>query len=150
MRREPAPTHGASEAELIEDFRVIVADPEREYLPFPGACRNLETLKLAQGLQRAAFIAQLRAGRHVLPEQQPAHERCRGHRLDLLAQRPKRQAVNTRQQSPFAPLQPSKRTTGARWGPRLFAGPQPGCKLSTKDQACRLDAKQSLVNVGGG
>src|SRR5262244_2831369 len=101
---QPSPSHRASETELVKEFGIVVADAARQHLPFPGAGWDFKSLELAQDLQRAALVANLRARRHVLPAQQPAHEGGRSDGLDLLAQRPQSKAVNARQQSSFRPF----------------------------------------------
>ena len=61
-------------------------------------------MKLLQDFECPAFAKDLRSGGNVLPAQQPAHELRGSHRLDLLAQRPEREPVNSRQQPPIAPF----------------------------------------------
>src|SRR5258708_1232223 len=117
MWREPSPAHSAGQAELIEDFGIIIADAPCQRLPFPCAGGDFESLELAQNLQRAAFITKLRAGSDVLPAQEPAHESSCRDRFNLLAQSAQREPVNPRQQTALAPLH-----TGACRGPWLFFG----------------------------
>src|SRR5260370_7506619 len=94
MWGEPSAAHSAGQAELIEDFGIIIADAPCQRLPFPCAGGDFESLELAQNLQRAAFITKLRAGSNVLPAQEPAHKRGRSDRVNLLAQRAQREPPN--------------------------------------------------------
>ena len=73
-------------------------------MAFPCTCGRLVTLKLPQRLQRSPFGQKLRARRHMLPAEKPAHELRRGHRRDLFPQRPKRQSMDARQEAPITPL----------------------------------------------
>ena len=70
----------------------------------PGVSGCFEALQLPDYLEYAALAKNLGPGRDMLPSQQPAHELCGGHRLDLLAQFPHGKPVNTREQSALAPL----------------------------------------------
>src|SRR5262249_33199141 len=69
MWRQPPPTHSAGQAELIEEFWIVVADSSRQNLPFPGAGWNFKTLQLATHFQRTMFIANLRSRSNMLPAQ---------------------------------------------------------------------------------
>src|SRR5208282_4787884 len=104
MRRQSAPTHNTAQAELIEMRRIVIRDSAAKDEALPGIRGNLESLQLAKDLERAMLAAHLRAGSDMLPAQQPVHELCRGDRLDLLAQRGDRQAMNASQQAALAPL----------------------------------------------
>ena len=86
MRRQPSPADGAGKTKLVEPFGIVVGDAPAQNLPFPGIGGNLKPLQLAQHIQRRAFTLNLRPRRHMLPAQKPAHELCRGNRLNLLAQ----------------------------------------------------------------
>ena len=88
MRREPAPADRAGEAELIETSagRIIGDAARAEFGASQALAGRLETLQLANDFERAAFAEKLRAGRDVLPAQQPAHELRGRDGLDLAAQ----------------------------------------------------------------
>ena len=95
--RRPQPTAPVRQS-WSRRLRIVVRDPPRENLPFPGICRRFESLKLLQDLERATLAENLRTWCDVLPAQQPAHELRRGHRLDFFAQRAERQPMNAREQ----------------------------------------------------
>src|SRR5262249_33867748 len=69
MWRQSSPTHGPGQAELIEEFWIVVADAARPNLPFPGAGWNFKPLQLAKHFQRTMFIANLRSRSNMLPAQ---------------------------------------------------------------------------------
>src|SRR5262249_55003684 len=52
MRRQSPPAHCACQAKLIEPCRLVIRDPTRQYLAFPGVGRNFESLKLTDDIQR--------------------------------------------------------------------------------------------------
>ena len=113
MRRQAAPADGAGQAKLIERVGIVVGDAARQNVALPGVGGNFETLQLAQNFKRAAFAAELRSGRDVLPAQQPAHELRGRDRLDLLAQRGDREAMDAGEQAALAPFDSFRR---AVWG----------------------------------
>ena len=73
------------------------------------------------------------AGREVLPVEEPPHELGGGHRLDGAAQLADRQAMDSRQEPPLAPLD------RVRPGRLREAAPQ--------DAAGRLEAEERLIDV---
>ena len=83
---------------------IVVRDSAGENEALPGIGGNLESLQLAKDFERAMLAAHLRAGSDMLPAQQPVHELRGRYRLDLLAQRGDRQAMNASQQAALAPL----------------------------------------------
>ena len=104
MRRQPSPTDRSGKAELVQPLGIVVRNASAENVPLPGTGGNFKSLQLSQHVERGAFSLHLTPGRDMLPAQQPAHELCRCHGLDLLAQRGHRQPVNTSQQPPLTPL----------------------------------------------
>ena len=104
MRREPSPADRSRQAKLIQMRRIVIRDSPSENKALPRTRRNFETLQLAQHFERSMLAPYLRSRSNMLPAQQPIHELRRRDRFDLLAQSRHRQAMNARQQSPFAPL----------------------------------------------
>src|SRR6202035_768162 len=85
MRRQPPPADSAGKTKLIEPLGIIVDDAPAQNMPLPGVGRDLESLQLAEHIQRGPFTLNLRPHRHMLPAQKPAHELRGGTRLNLLA-----------------------------------------------------------------
>ena len=110
-------------------------DSLRQNPIFPGVCRRLETLQLLKGFERSAISEELRAGSDVLPTQQPAHELRGGYGLNLPAQRPNRQAMNARQQSPVAPFDFVTRNLR---------------EFSAQDRTARFQTQQGLLDISVG
>src|SRR4029079_5868327 len=95
------PSDRASQTKSSEDRRVVLADASRQHLRLPHIRRGFEALQLSENLERPALARELRAWRHVLPPELPAHEIGRGHRRDFATQLAERHAMNAREQSPF-------------------------------------------------
>ena len=76
----------------------------RQDLGFPCGGRRLVALELRY--QRGYRIGSVHAlaVTHVLPPEQEAHEVCRRHRFDFVAQPLHRVAVDAREQAPVAPF----------------------------------------------
>src|ERR1051325_8181257 len=88
MWRKTSPADGAGKTELVKHLRIVIANPARQNVALPCACRDFKALQLAQHLHRAMLSPGLGTRRNMLPAQQPAHERGGGDWLNLLAQRP--------------------------------------------------------------
>ena len=150
MRRQPSPADGAGQAELIEPGGIVIRDAPRQNLALPGIGGNFKSLQLAQNLERGALALHLSARRHMLPAQQPAHELRGSDRLNLFAQRGHRQAMNSRQQPPLAPL-------GRLCGdgrPRPSSRPRLDSlrltrEVSPQNRSAGLHAQQRLLNLRG-
>ena len=69
MRRDTSPTDSPGKAKLVEDLRIVVRNPAREYLLFPRIGGSFKSLQLLQRFQRAAFAQKLCLGRQMLPTQ---------------------------------------------------------------------------------
>ena len=129
--RRPHPTAPVRQS-WSSNLRVVVRDSLGQYPVFPGIRRRFKTLKLLEHFKRSALSKQLRAWRHMLPTQQPTHELRGGYGLNLFAQRPDRQSMNARQQSPVAPF--DFVTRGVR-------------ELPAQHRTARFQTQQSLLDV---
>src|ERR1051325_5807057 len=96
MRRKAAPADGAGKTELVKNLWIVTANPARQNVALPCACRNFKALQLAQHLHRAVLSPRLRPRRNMLPAQQPAHERGGSDWFNLLAQRAQCEPMNSR------------------------------------------------------
>src|SRR5207248_10939299 len=81
---------------------------------------QLETLELADDLEETVAHVQLRAGLHVLPAEEEAHQIGRAHRLDLATETAEGQPVDAGEQPTLAPflLARAGRETPAERHPR--------------------------------
>ena len=104
MRRESAPSDSASQAELIQDFGIVVGDSPFEDLRFPGICGRFKALQLLARFEGPPFAEKLRARSGMLPAQQPVHELGWCYRLDFFAKLSESQAMNAREQAAFGPF----------------------------------------------
>ena len=137
MRREPAPADRAGEAELIQTS----AANSRRYggrgfadsQALAGASKPCNWRRISR-VPRSP--RSLRAGRDMLPAQQPAHELRRRDRLNLAAQFADRETMNAREQAAFAPFD---------LGVRFARGV---CELAAQNRAAGFEAKQRLVYFG--
>ena len=139
MRRQSAPSDRAAQAELIEMRGIIVGDSAGEDEALPCIGGYFKTLQLAKDFERAMLAAHLRAGSDMLPAQKPVHELRRRDRLDLLAQRSDRKAMDASQQAALAPLGFSELASAipvTEWPRRSVARPE----LSAEDDAAGLDS----------
>jgi hypothetical protein len=130
MRRQAAPADGARQAQSIEHRRVVLGDAAPEQPRLPAIRGRLEALQLLEDGERAALAERLRARREMLPREEPPHERGRGDRLDLAAQPAQRELVNSRKQTPLAPLERSGRQS----------------ELAAEDDARRLETQERFVD----
>src|SRR5258706_14328910 len=105
MRRQSPPTNRASEAKIIQSFRIVILDATRQYLALPRIRGDLKTLHLFDDVQQATFADELSARGNMLPAREPVHERGRGNSFNLFAQCAKRQPVDSGQQPSVTPLQ---------------------------------------------
>src|SRR5712691_2961812 len=135
MRGQAAPADCAGEAELIEQLGLVVGDAARENLALPGICGSFEALQLLQGFQQPALAEELRAGRDVLPSEDPVHELGGRYGGDLLAQLAERQAMNAGEEAALAPFEL------VRGGMR---------EVAAEDGAAGFEAKQEFLDVGCG
>src|ERR1019366_8039036 len=101
---EASPANRARQAEVVQNFGVVVGNSPGENLPLPRICWRFKTLQLLQDFQRTVLSQNLRAWREMLPTQQPAHELSRRQRLHLATQCSESMPVDTCQQTPIAPF----------------------------------------------
>src|SRR5262249_31910021 len=104
MRREASPAHFACETELIEEIGFVVRDAPRQDYGLPRRGGELASLQLPDHLQRPIDAVELRARSEVLPAVEEGIELGGGHGLDLAAQPPDGQSMDTRQQAAVAPF----------------------------------------------
>src|ERR1700686_2687667 len=104
MRRQTSPAHRASQAELVQPLRIVIGNAPCQDLPLPCIGRDFESLKLTHHFQRGPLTLNLCSWSHVLPAEQPAHKLRPRYGLDLLSQRGDRESMDSRQQTPLAPL----------------------------------------------
>src|SRR5712691_10265329 len=135
MRGQAAPADCAGEAELIEQLGLVVGNAARENLALPGICGSFEALQLLQRFQQPALAEELRAGRDVLPSEDPVHELGGRYGGDLLAQLAERQAMNAGEEAALAPFELM------RGGMR---------EVAAEDCAAGFEAKQEFLDVGCG
>ena len=82
----------------------VAAHPPGQHLGLPGGHRRLVALELFDHGAHAVVAPDLGARGDVLPAQQEADEDDGRHRLDLTAQPPDREAMDTGEQTAVAPL----------------------------------------------
>src|ERR1043166_4359459 len=104
-RRQPAPRDLSRQAQPIEPEGVVVAEPRRQHVRFPGSRGHLVTVELLQHRRESFRSLGARLGRGALPAQQEPHEIRRGDRLDFLAQPVERVPMDPGEQAALAPLE---------------------------------------------
>src|SRR5215470_10562478 len=104
MWGEASPTDRTGQAELIEPLGIVIGDTPCEDLPLPCVGGNFESLELSEDFERGTLTLRLRSRGDMLPAQEPAHELSGRDRLDLLAKRGDRQAMNAGEQAAVAPF----------------------------------------------
>src|SRR5207237_32476 len=102
--RQPSPRDLAGETKLIEKRTIVPSHAGRQNVAFPRTRRRLKTLQLREHLGQTLRPVQLRSRRDVLPAEEETDEILRRGRLDFAPQPPERQAMDARQQRPFAPF----------------------------------------------
>ena len=139
MRGEASPSNCAGQAELIEPLGIVVSDTPGEHLALPCVGGNFESLELAEDFKRGTFALQLRSRRDMLPAQEPAQELSGRDRLDLLAKRGDREAMNAGEQATVAPLVFVWR---GRPGPRFGAG-----EISAKYRTAGFETQHGFLDL---
>src|ERR1700687_5394938 len=104
VRRKSPPSHRPGQTELVEKVGIIISDSPPENLPLPTIGLRFKALELLKHLECAALAENLRAGRDVLPSQQPVHELRGGEGLNSAPQRFDRKPMNAGEQAPLTPL----------------------------------------------
>lgn len=104
MRRDAAPTDSSRETERVEPARVVVGYTSREDCAFPLDGRSFEALELMQRFEDSFFTGELRLRCEMLPAEKPTHVGGWRDGFDLFAQRAKSAAMDTLQNTAFAPL----------------------------------------------
>src|SRR5260370_31226763 len=135
MRGQAAPADGTGEAELVKQLGLVVRDAARENWALRGICGSFEALQLWQRFEQPALAEELRAGRDVLPSEDPVHELGGRYGGDLLAQFAERQAMNAGEEAALAPFELM------RGGMR---------EVAAEDCAAGFEAKQEFLDVGRG
>src|SRR5439155_5836934 len=91
---QPAPRERPRETEALQIARIVASDAGGEDVRLPGARGKLEPLELTDHLVETVAPMELRAGVHVLPAKEEAHQVGDGHRLDLAPETTERQPVD--------------------------------------------------------
>ena len=104
-RRQPTPGDLPRETQAVEPQRVVLAEPGRKHVGFPGTRGHFVAIEQLE--HRAEPFRSLGPGVRcdALPPQQEPHEVRRRDRLDLLAQPVERVAMDAGEQTALAPLQ---------------------------------------------
>src|SRR5580704_7105096 len=88
MRRQTSPHNLPSQAEAIEQLRVVRGNAARQDRGFPSRRGDLIALQLPQYLIQTVDAVQLSSRRDMLPAAQKPHESGGSDRFNFLAQTP--------------------------------------------------------------
>ena len=69
MGLEPTPTDCSGQAELVKKLGIVIRNPARQDVLFPGIGWYFKALQLAKDFERASFSQDLRPGSDMLPAQ---------------------------------------------------------------------------------